>query len=529
MFFSHAAAGWLALLGLAVPLAIYLWNRRPGRVVQVGSLRWLDAAANRRLRSIKPEQLLLFLLRAAVLSLLALALAEPTQRLPQPPVRGQVLLSSWATPAQVAAVRPLLDSLRGRGYQLRRLGFQKPVGPPQPWTTVGLTEPEGASAAPVAAAAPPLPSPEASDSVAPAGSLWSMVRQAADSLPNRPLVVLAPLTLDAFAGTRPALPAAVRWLPLPSPDSVAWPVAAWQPRPDSLVLLLAYGSENGISFRRAHRPWPEASGPVAGLGPGIEVAFDAPRRQFTAVTDSVRRPLPLLTRPLRLAVSYDAAHAPSARVLAAALRAAGSVLPLPPRLTVGGALPLPADSLDWLFWLRDAPVPAGWAGRVAQGLHIWQEAAGTGQVRTVSFTAPGSAVPVRVHRLDSAVAAGASTAWPLATGGPLLSTRPDGAGTWYRLHTRLDPAWSNLSESPELPALLLPLLLPELPAPTPGPDPRVMPLRQLTAGPVAAPTTAPRATPGPVRALAPWAVAAAGLLFGLERLLAARRFRQQAA
>ncbi|GAB2795686.1 hypothetical protein GCM10027175_38220 [Hymenobacter latericoloratus] len=526
MFFPHATTGWLALLGLAVPLAIYLWNRRPGRVVQVGSLRWLEAAANRRLRSIKPEQLLLFLLRAAVLGLLALALTEPTQRLPQPPVRGHILLSQQATPAQVAAVRPLLDSLRGQGYQLRRLSLQKPVSAPQPWATVGLAAAEEAPTDLATA----RPEPAASAAAAPTGSLWSAVRQAADSLPNRPLVVLAPLTLDAFSGSRPVLPATVRWLPLPAPDSAAWPVAAWQPRPDSLVLLLAGGSENGVSWRRVRRQWPGVSGPVAGLGPGVEVAYDAARRQFTAVTGSVRRPLPLLTRPPRVAVSYDAAHAPSARVLAAALRATGSVLPLAPRLTVDPAAPLPADSLDWLFWLREAPVPAEWAGRVPAGLRIWQEAAGAGQVRAASFAGPGSAAPVRVHRLDAAVTQQATTAWPLATGEPLLSARANGAGTWYHLHTRLDPAWSDLDESPELPALLLPLFLPELPATsTPGPDPRAMPLRQLTAGAAATPTTAPGATPGPIRHLTPWVVAAAGLLFGLERLLAARRLRQQAA
>ncbi|UOQ75609.1 BatA domain-containing protein [Hymenobacter sp. 5516J-16] len=132
LFFQHATAGWLALLGLVVPLAIYLWNRRPGRVVQVGSVRWLEAAANRRLRNIRPEQLLLFLLRAGILGLLALAVAGPAQRQPLPPLRGQVLLSAEATPEQVATVRPVLDSLRRRGFELRRLGSHQPIGGPLP-------------------------------------------------------------------------------------------------------------------------------------------------------------------------------------------------------------------------------------------------------------------------------------------------------------------------------------------------------------------------------------------------------------
>ncbi|UOQ75608.1 hypothetical protein MUN84_13025 [Hymenobacter sp. 5516J-16] len=87
-------------------------------------------------------------------------------------------------------------------------------------------------------------------------------------MPNRPLVVVAPLTLASFAGTRPSLPAAVQWVPLPLPDSVTWPVAAWRPHPDSLGLLLASGVETGIAFRRVRRSWPATSGPITGLGPG---------------------------------------------------------------------------------------------------------------------------------------------------------------------------------------------------------------------------------------------------------------------
>ena len=75
MFTLLSPFALLALLGLLVPVAIHLWNRRPGREVPVGSLRWLAAGANRRLRNLKPEQLLLLLLRATLMAVLAVALA----------------------------------------------------------------------------------------------------------------------------------------------------------------------------------------------------------------------------------------------------------------------------------------------------------------------------------------------------------------------------------------------------------------------------------------------------------------------
>ncbi|MEJ7662798.1 MAG: BatA domain-containing protein [Hymenobacter sp.] len=101
----------LALLGLLVPLAIHLWNRRPGREVAVGSLRWLAAGANRRLCSLRLEQVWLLLLRAALLAALAVALAGPAWRQVRPAGRGQVLVSpALADGGSLAAVRPTLDS-----------------------------------------------------------------------------------------------------------------------------------------------------------------------------------------------------------------------------------------------------------------------------------------------------------------------------------------------------------------------------------------------------------------------------------
>ncbi|GAB3299790.1 BatA domain-containing protein [Hymenobacter tenuis] len=522
IFFQHATIGWLALLGLAVPLAIYLWNRKPGRVVQVGSLRWLEAAANRRLRSIKPEQLWLFLLRAAIVGLFALALAEPNELLPLPPRRGQVLLGPEVTATSLAPVRPVLDSLRRQGYELRQLQAGQPLGPSLPWTAVGFQDPN-AEATP---ATDTLAAPDARQPL----NLWSAVRQAADSLPGRPLVVVATPSLASFSGTRLPLPAMVRWLPLPGPDSLTWPVAAWQPHPDSLVLLVAHGSETGIQLRQVRRRWPATSGPIPGLGLPDEVQIDLAARKLTVTENGQQRALPVLTRPLRLAISFDATHAASANVLAAAVRAAGSVLPLAPRLTVSSALPSLSDSLDWLFWLREAPLPTSWAQRIAsQGIRIWQEAPNkTPKQSATSFLMAGSTGPVAILRLDTTTTPVAATSWwPTATGQPLLTSYPEGAGVRYQFRTRLDPAWSALAESPDLPALLLPLLLPSTSAAAPGPDPRLLDLAQLQAGPVAA--AAPVSASAPHRDLTPWFVLAAGLLFGAERLLSAYQNRRTAA
>ena len=504
IFLSHAATGWLALLGLAVPLAIYLWNRRPGRVVRVGSVRWLEAAANQRLRSLKPEQLLLLLLRTAMLSLLALALAEPAQHLPAPPRHGQVLLAPGVTAAALAPVRDELDSLRRRGYELRQLAERRPLSAPVGWAAIGLGD------------TTQTPARLAVDSIfAPAPNLWHTVQVAADSLPGRPVVVVAPLSVASFQGTRPALPATVRWLPLPPSDSSRWPVAAWQPHPDSLVLLLATGSESAIGYQKVRLRRPAVGQNLPGRWGRSEIRL-ASQNELVVTENGRRRPLPLLTRAPRWQLSYDAAHAASARVLTAALRALAPVLPLRPRLVSGPALPVAPDSLDWLFWLRDTSLPARWSN--APGLQTWQEAPTTAKGPATWFQPVGSHSALAIARLDTVSPAGATTRWPTAAGRPLLSWQTPGR---YRLHSRLDAAWSSLADTPELPALLLPILIAPT-SPTFQPDSRPIALAQLR-GPMAAEVEVAAAAAGPTRPLAPWLVLGAGLLFGLERLLAARR------
>lgn len=70
----------LALAGLAtlaVPIVVHLFKPRRVRVIPFTSLRWLKSSQHRLSRRIRWHQILLFLLRAAILILLALAAAGP--------------------------------------------------------------------------------------------------------------------------------------------------------------------------------------------------------------------------------------------------------------------------------------------------------------------------------------------------------------------------------------------------------------------------------------------------------------------
>ena len=515
MFSLLTPSALLALLGLLVPLAIHLWNRRPGRTVQVGSVRWLAASANRRLRSLKLEQLLLLLLRAAVVAVLAVALAGPVWQQPAPPARGQVLISpELLTANNLPAVRPLIDSLRRKGYGLSRLTSGLPVIAEEEWTAL-------------------LANPAAADSAAPSesGFLWARAAQAAQRFPQQPVHLLTPARLADLQGNRPNLPPNLTWQLIPTPDSSTWVQSAAVSGTDKLRLLIGRSDEEKTTFRAATVARPAADGPLTVPGlPALRYAnTQAGQPVVQLATDTAATPV---QAAMRLRIYYTADQTEDARYLAAALRAAGSGLLVPPVITVSAAAPAPTDSLDWVFWLSDAPMPAAWKSRVAKGLAWWQQTPAPGVPTAASFAATGADALIPILRRDTtAILPPSTVVWADGAGRAVLSRRTEGRGQIHRLHTRLNPSWSGLADSPELPALLLDLLVPATPtAVVERHDYRAVAPAQVQAAiqpkPVAAenaPQKAAKPAADTFTDLRPWAVLLAGLLFGLERLLAQRR------
>ena len=528
----------LALLGLLVPVAIHLWNRRPGREVAVGSLRWLAAGANRRLRNLKPEQLWLLLLRAVLLAVLAVAVAEPVWRQAQPASRGQILLGPEVldTPA-FTALRPTIDSLRRRGYVVRWLatGFARVPG--AAWRTDSAGRHQGRATLNMGT----------SDGAA--GFQWARVQQAVGLFVGQPLLVVTGATLRDFQGAHPPLPATVTWQTLPIDTPKTWLQAAAL-RADSLRLLLARSTETQTIFRvvAVARPQPGAVLRVAGLAPlRFETGTTGGKPKLVDLSvDSTQTAIPTVpvrTRPLRVVIYSTPDFTPDARCLRAGLQAAATGLPVPLELHLVNTPPRPDTPPDWLFWLSDAPIPATWRGAVRQGTHVWQEATGPGTADTAQLaTTVAQAAAVSVFRRGKPAGSTIPSAalWADDRGRPLLTRQAQGRGANYHLHTRLNPAWSELADDPALPARLLALLQPELtddmpPTPTAldqqlaahdqrALDPAQVFSRQRTAeGPGG---TVRSAGPPPTFCtidLRPWLVLVAGLLFLFERLLARRR------
>lgn len=529
---ANSTAGLLALLGLLVPVAIHLWNRRPGQTVQVGSVRWLVVGANRRLRNLRLEQFWLLVLRAGIVALLALAVAGPLwqQQKPGRPVRGVVLLAPEALrPEVLPALRSSVDSLRQQGFALRLFapGFRAVSGRAwgSPDSLAKMTAPLVTAASPVAQTAPP-------------DNYWHRARQAADSFPNQPVRIVAGTALRHFSGPRPALPAQLTWQPVPLPDSMVWLAGAALAGSDTLRLLLGRSQEEATTFQTIVRKKPRVAGSVAVPGlPALEYQPGAAGQPAT-----LRQPgqpaVPVLQGPLRVMLYTDATHAESGRYVRAALQAAsiGLIQGLEIRTASVETTFSTNAPPDWLFWLSEKPVPASWQTQVQRGTQLWQEAIGPGAtVQTeLNLVSLADAPPIAITRLDTTIQQKSRTAlvWQDGTGRPVLTHHSTGAGGIYQLHTRLQPSWSDLPDSPALPELLLQLLRPVAPPTYATHDARQLDANQLIS--FAQPDTSRRAAPPSAVArkssldvqttdLRAWMVMAALLLFALERWLANRR------
>jgi hypothetical protein len=196
-----APLGLLGLLAVAVPIIAHLVSRRAGRVVKVGSIRWMQESPAFQARSLKLHDFWLLVLRVVVVALLALALAGPYWRHRPALVSGSEWLLVGPEVAFDATPSPVLDSLA------RSVGEVHLLVPGLPRWTPGDQAPLGASS--VLPVLPVLPALSASPA---STDYWSLLKEAEQVAPPATRFVL--LTSDRaryFRGQRPRLRAQVQW------------------------------------------------------------------------------------------------------------------------------------------------------------------------------------------------------------------------------------------------------------------------------------------------------------------------------
>jgi len=169
------------LLGLSVPLAIHLLSRKEGKVIKVGSLRYMSDSTTRRFRSVKLNEILLLALRSLLILLIVLYMVGLLFFTKEKGSRWIIVERGFESAVQT---KPLIDSLQTAGYELHYLekGF---------------------------------PAPEDTTSLYSIPNYWSLVG-ALERENLEEAIIFSPARVVGFRGVRQALPANITWLSVPA-------------------------------------------------------------------------------------------------------------------------------------------------------------------------------------------------------------------------------------------------------------------------------------------------------------------------
>ncbi len=365
--FTHPLA-LIALTAILIPLLIHLWERRRARVVRVGSVRWLAESSDARVSRLRFSEFWRFLLRASLVALAGILLADPAWETPTEMPQG-----TWIVLDAEAARHPQLvsqwDSLIQAG---------------QPVKVLAPNFSDWKAGEPVDSVAYPP---------------WLMLQKLAYSGQHPDsVVVFSAGGLAGWKGPRPALPFPVRWNFLPPPDPAHILLAAWRQGEQVRWFAAESGSE-ALQVKSGFLPLREGTYPAGQGLPAIQL--EVRLRPSPVGVDSLwsifwqkdpASPLPVAERPERgvvLVVDEGEEEGEVALSLQAALSAVGEYLNLPVAtrvVTIRGAEQTNlqgagADTVEtWLCWLSATDLPPGLVSRFQLRVLRVEDSSATGPV-----------------------------------------------------------------------------------------------------------------------------------------------------
>ncbi len=189
---------WLwSALGIVIPIAIHLWNQQPGKVLEVGSIRFMDPSPSKRSSRLQLTEIWLLILRCLIILLLALFLAQPTwNSKTSQSNQGWVLIPRASMKMAYQAHQQGIDSLLKLGMELHAL-------------ETGFPELNLKSDSIKTNPSEPVP------------NFWALATQLEKQVPlNYQLHLFTPELLQYYRGVKPALHRSMVWKSYAMPSQV---------------------------------------------------------------------------------------------------------------------------------------------------------------------------------------------------------------------------------------------------------------------------------------------------------------------
>lgn len=427
-----------ALAGIAIPVLIHLWNIRKGKTLKVGSILLLSESSKQQSKSFRLHDLLLLFLRCLVIILFALLLSEPVWIHPikTGDQKGWILIEKESLSEAYKNHKLSIDSLLAIGYEL----YQASAGYPKMslTDTASLIEQSGDKTLP---------------------SYWAILSALDQQLPvNFPIVFVTTDYLNRFSGPRPGIAINVKWLLYSSIDSTSrWLADAWLTNEDSIRILFAESNGFATTFN------PE-SVPVNELTRG---EFDITIHEgkmfvstFKENVDQDQHDVEVDTSSINITI-FSQPGITGGEYLLAGFEAIRDYTDRKINLHFTSDKATIPNNQDWIFWLSDeAPDSSSNPKNLvkyAQGEQInyysWLQIPGiadnfSNQVDINKRISPNNANPQIRENI-----------WEDGFSNPILSRTKNGKQNVYELHTRLNPNWTELPWSSQLPRVLLKMVL----------------------------------------------------------------------
>ena len=422
---------WLfALAALSIPVAIHLWNIRPGKTLKVGSIALINESAQKSSRSLKLHDILLFLLRCLLLALVAFVLAIPVWQkyLSSNTVKGRILIPKENLKESYQKFKPEIDSLNKAGYEFHYFnkGFQK-----ADFSKAIADTTKSKSASNV--------------------SYWTLAQHLDGQVPSTlPVYLFTPNSASHFNGLKPQVALNLHWKTyVPADSTSTWIENAWLANNNDIIVVQGNSKPGGTSYTN----YTVQSG-------------NSRNTPFVVNTDNGRltvslknySPIAVDTSTWRFAIYADKGTA-DAGYLKAAL---GSIIQFTRhKATIkqyADPAQIPAHQ-DWIFWLSGENVGTELAQK-SDNLFVYEN----GKVKAVNSWIGSNTEGLSANKIalyKSAVAGNnhSTTLWSDGFNDPVLSMDKRGQANIYHFYTHFDPSWNDLVWSDAFPKMLLKLIV----------------------------------------------------------------------
>lgn len=419
---------FFALAALSIPVAIHLWNIRPGKTLKVGSIALITEASKSSSRSFKLLDILLLIVRCLLLSMLAFLLAAPllNRTKPAEKLKGWVLIPKENLHETYKTFKPRIDSLSKAGYQFHYFNF-------------GFEKADLAKA---------LADTSLKDSVIDS-NYWNISRQLdKKASPGLPVYLFTPNGINHFTGVKPTSPLNLNWQAYTVSDSTRkWIASASLTDDNHIDVVKGNSNASGTSF--THLMVKDDGHPEV----DVKVVNGQPTVNLKGDSSST----PVDTTALKIAV-YTDKYDLDAGYLKAALQAATNFTG---RKTVvrqyGNPRQIPGGQ-NRLFWLSDQPVDQSFLSATANILKYQ-----AGKVETINswIDADGALLdPTRKIALLKRISAVTrdKIIWKDGFSNPVLAEEGGQASKTFRLYTHFNPGWGDLVWNDEFPKMILQLI-----------------------------------------------------------------------